>query len=86
MMYPLVYLPTVLVDLIIFSGISLSVGNGSHLPSLVVSTVGVMSPTVLVVTDFVIAAEETFWVVPVVSNDAVVEATKQTPDIKSRLT
>ena len=35
------------------------VGNGIHLPSLVVSTVGVVSPTVLDATDSVVAAEET---------------------------
>ena len=43
------------------------VRNGIHLPSLVVSTVGVVSPTVLDATDSVVAAEETLSVVPVVS-------------------
>ena len=56
-------------------------GNGIHLPSLVVSTVGVVSPTVLDATDSVVAAEETLSVVPVVSAEAVVEAYSQ---IKSR--
>ena len=41
------------------------VGNGIHLPSLVVSTVGVVSPTVLDATDSVVASEETLSVVPV---------------------
>ena len=50
------------------------VRNGIHLPSLVVSTVGVVSPTVLDATDSVVAAEETLSVVPVVSAGAVVEA------------
>ena len=36
------------------------VGNGIHLPSLVVSTVGVVSPTVLDATDSVVAAEKRF--------------------------
>ena len=49
------------------------VGNEIHLPSLVVSTVGVVSPTVLDATDSVVAAEETISVVPVVSAEAVVE-------------
>ena len=56
------------------------VGNGIHLPSLVVSTVGVVSPTVLDATDSVVAAEETLSVVPVVSAGAVVEAATETPD------
>ena len=56
------------------------VGNGIHLPSLVVSTVGVVSPTVLDTTDSVVAAEETLSVVPVVSAEAVVEAATETPD------
>ena len=57
------------------------VGNGIHLPSsLVVSTVGVVSPTVLDATDSVVAAEETLSVVPVVSAEAVVEAATETPD------
>ena len=46
------------------------VGNGIHLPSLVVSTVGVVSPTVLDATDSVVAAEETLSVVPVVSAES----------------
>ena len=59
------------------------VRNGIHLPSLVFSTVGVVSPNVLDVTDSVVAAEETLSVVPVVSAEAVVEtATEQ--QIKSR--
>ena len=56
------------------------VGNGIHLPSLVVSTVCVVSPTVLDATDSVVAAEETLSVVPVVSTEAVVEAATETPD------
>jgi len=56
------------------------VGNGIHLPSLVVSTVGVVSPTVLDATDSVVAAEETLSVVPVVSAGAVVESATETPD------
>ena len=56
------------------------VGNGIHLPSLVVSTVGVVSPTVLDATDSVVAAEEMLSVVPVVSADAVVEPAAETPD------
>ena len=56
------------------------VGNGIHLPSLVVSTVRVVSPTVLDATDSVVAAEETLSVVPVVSTEAVVEAATETPD------
>ena len=59
------------------------VGNGIHLPSLVVSTVStvrVVSPTVLDATDSVVAAEETLSVVPVVSTEAVVEAATETPD------
>ena len=55
-------------------------GKGIHLPSLVVSTVGVVSPTVLDATDSVVAAEETLSVVPVVSAEAVVEAATETPD------
>ena len=55
-------------------------GNGIHLPSFVVSTVGVVSPTVLDATDSVVAAEETLSVVPVVSAEAVVEAATETPD------
>ena len=54
------------------------VRNGIHLPSLVVSTVGVVSPTVLDATDSVVAAEETLSVVPVVSADAVVETATET--------
>ena len=46
------------------------VGNGIHLPSLIVSTVGVVSPTVLDATDSVVAAEETLSVVPVVSAES----------------
>ena len=56
------------------------VGNGILLPSFVVSTVAVVSPTVLGATDFVVAAEETLSVVPVVSAGAVVEAATETPD------
>ena len=56
------------------------VRNGIHLPSLVFSTVGVVSPNVLDVTDSVVAAEETLSVVPVVSAEAVVEAATETPD------
>ena len=56
------------------------VGNGIHLPSLVVSAVGVVSPTVLDATDSVVAAEETLSVVPVVSAEAVVEAATETSD------
>ena len=56
------------------------VGNGIHLPSLVVSRVGVVSPTVLDATDSVVAAEEMLSVVPVVSAEAVVEAATETPD------
>ena len=56
------------------------VGNGIHLPSLFVSTVGVVSPTVLDATDSVVAAEETLSVVPVVSAEAVVEAATETSD------
>ena len=56
------------------------VGNGIHLPSLVGSTAGVVSPTVLDATDSVVAAEETLSVVPVVSAEAVVEAATETPD------
>ena len=56
------------------------VGNGNLLPSLVISTVGVVSPTVLDATDSVVAAEETLSVVPVVSDGAVVEAATETPD------
>ena len=56
------------------------VGNGIHLPSLVVSTVAVVSPTVLDATDSVVASEETLSVVPVVSAGAVVEAATETPD------
>ena len=56
------------------------VGKGIHLPSLVVSTVGVVSPTVLDATDSVVAAEETLSVVPVVSAEPVVEAATETPD------
>ena len=56
------------------------VGNEIHLPSLVVSTVDVVSPTVLDATDSVVAAEETLSVVPVVSAGAVVEAATETPD------
>ena len=56
------------------------VGNGIHLPSLVVSTVGVVSPTVLDATDSVVAAEEMLSVVPVVSAEAVVETTTETTD------
>ena len=56
------------------------VGNGIHLPSLVVSTFGVVSPTVLDATDSVVAAEETLSVVPFVSAGAVVEAATETPD------
>ena len=56
------------------------VGNGIHLPSLVVSTVRVVSPTVLDATDSVVAAEETLSVVPVVSAEAVVEAATETSD------
>ena len=55
------------------------VRNGIHLPSLVVSTVGVVSPTVLDATDSVVAAEETLSVVPVVSAEAVVETATETP-------
>ena len=55
-------------------------GNGIHLPSLVVSTVGVVSPTALDATDSVVAAEETLSVVPVVSAEAVVEAATETSD------
>ena len=58
------------------------VRNGIHLPSLVVSTVGVVSPTVLDATDSVVAAEETLSVVPVVSPEAVVDAATETPDYK----
>ena len=54
--------------------------NEIHLPSLVVSTVGVVSPTVLDATDSVVAAEETLSVVPVVSAEAVVKAATETPD------
>ena len=54
--------------------------NGIHLPSLFVSTVGVVSPTVLDATDSVVAAEETLSVVPVVSAEAVVEAATETSD------
>ena len=54
--------------------------NEIHLPSLVVSTVGVVSPTVLDATDSVVAAEETLSVVPVVSAGAVVEAARETPE------
>ena len=57
-------------------------GNGSHLPSLVVSTVGVVSPTVLDATDSVVPAEETLSVVPVVSAEAVVETATETQDKK----
>ena len=53
----------------------------SDLPSLVVSTVGVVSPTVLDATDSVVAAEETLSVVPVVSAEAVVEAATETPEL-----
>ena len=56
------------------------VGNEIHLPSIVASTVGVVSPTVLDATDSVVAAEETLSVVPVVSAGAVVEAATETPD------
>ena len=56
------------------------VGNGIHLPSLVVSTVGVVSPTVLDATDSVVAAEETLSVVPVVSAEAAVEAATEISD------
>ena len=56
------------------------VGNIIHLPSLVVSTVGVVSPTVLDATVFVVAAEEMLSVVPVVSAEAVVEAATEIPD------
>ena len=56
------------------------VGNGIHLPSLVVSTVGDVSPTVLDATVSVVAAEEMLSVVPVVSAEAVVEAATETPD------
>ena len=56
------------------------VGNGIHLPSLVVSTVGFVSPTVLDATDSAVAAEETLSVVPAVSAEAVVEAATETPD------
>ena len=56
------------------------VGNGIHLPSLVVSTVGVVSPTVLDATDSVVTAEEMLSIVPVVSTEAVVEAATETPD------
>ena len=56
------------------------VGNGIHLPSLVVSRVGVVSPTVLDVTDSVVAAEEMLSVVPVVSAEAVVETATETTD------
>jgi hypothetical protein len=56
------------------------VGNGSHLPSLVVSTVGVVSPTVLDATDSVVPAEGTLSVVPVVSAEAVVEPATETSD------
>ena len=58
------------------------VRNGIHLPSLVVSTVGVVSPTVLDATDSVVAAEETLSVVPVVSAEAVVDAATETLDYK----
>ena len=58
--------------------INFVVRNGIHLPSLVVSTVGVVSPTVLDATDSVVAAEETLSVVPVVSDDAVVETATET--------
>ena len=51
---------------------------GIHLPSLVVSTVGVVSPTVLDATDSVVAAEETVSVVPVFSAEAVVETATET--------
>ena len=54
------------------------VGNGIHLPSLVVSTVGVVSPTVLDATDSVVTAEEMLSIVPVVSTEAVVAT--ETPD------
>ena len=54
--------------------------NEIHLPSLVVSTVGVVSPIVLDATDSVVAAEETLSVVPVVSAGAVVEAATETPE------
>ena len=50
------------------------------LTSLVVSTGGVVSPTVLDATDSVVAAEETLSVVPVVSAEAVVEAATETSD------
>ena len=60
--------------------ITFVVVNEIHLPSLVVSTVGVVSPTVLDATDSVVAAEETLSVVPVVSAEAVVEATTETPE------
>ena len=56
------------------------VGNGIHLPSLVVSTVGVVSPTVLDATDSVVAAEETLSVVPVVSAEAEIEAATEITD------
>ena len=56
------------------------VGNIIHLPSLVISRVGVVSPTVLDATVSVVAAEEMLSVVPVVSAEAVVEAARETPD------
>ena len=56
------------------------VGNIIHLPSLVVSTVGVVSPTVLDATVSVVATEEMLSVVPVVSAKAVVEPATETPD------
>ena len=56
------------------------IGNGIHWPSLVVSTVGVVSPTVLDATDSVVAVEEMLSVVPVVSAEAVVETTTETTD------
>ena len=78
--HPLVHLPTVIVDIIVVIVCSLSVGNVSHLPSLVVSTFCVVSPAVLDATDSVVAAEETLSVVPVVSVEAVVDAATETPD------
>ena len=56
------------------------VGNEIHLPSIVASTVGVVSPTVLDATDSVVAAEETLSVVPFVSAEAGVEAATETQD------
>ena len=61
------------------------VGNGIHLPSLVVSTVGVVSPTVLDATDSAVAAEETLSVVPAVSAEAVVEAATENTRLKAAL-